>query len=743
MIGDCSWHSLPLYHSSTLVQDELQDSTAGNIQYQRYYLELSPVINCAPCAPSIHRTFVRTDQNISIPNALTHQIITMPTSPPPLPATLSSRLQSSIDPLTGTCRHHPQVKLCELVQNNTRWVVRRKICYKCGTRGNGKFHKPGVAVKTGDKEKEKSAKERRGSLDVRERTRSVSASRRGSITNSSRRSRSVSRERSRTRLSASVNNERPVRTRLSSSSRELAAVMPYVAPPPVVVPATSAVVVAQDEDEDFDESDPIIYIPALSPDEELPPPPPRTEEENERHAERLEVRRANEKKKEKKEGEARRVAESKQLSAPMPSVTHKHKTRELEPPIDTTSPMPSATAMALLESHPKKSKTPKHSSPAAHPDEDEASETSSISTASAKMYQLEPDELRAHHPELEGVERTHHLQHSEPPKEIIPSRSRSLSRPKVKKAVDPEECQIVVFEEKKERRKKTSTEKSLVTERKSGERRRKTISEEKKRSSVVEWNSRSVVEPPRSSRNTVSEAPKASKSVHERSSSSRRLSKTVPSSQIKDLSASSARISRQRERVSTSKSVHGRPTRRSTMTSRKTRSASRKRSSSRSRKLIEEATDVCSILEQSTKISRSRSKHTSGTTCTQPLSVSSDEILKDATSKLEATVLYKKRAKKKSDDKSKSMPVAHIACSSDEKSHASSISSSSTIEESFVYSEDERDGGAGDKSKKSGAKASMMLKDVKGGAVGLASKGRSTLMGLKGTSKKWQSALFM
>jgi hypothetical protein len=86
------------------------------------------------------------------------------------------------------------------------------------------------------------------------------------------------------------------------------------------------------------------------------------------------------------------------------------------------------------------------------------------------------------------------------------------------------------------------------------------------------------------------------------------------------------------------------------------------------------------------------------------------------------------------------MPVTRIDFLED-KSHASSISSSSTIEESFAYSDDEKEGvgNSGDKKKR----ASMMLKDVKGSAVGLATRGRSTLIGLKGTSKKWQSALFM
>eukprot|EP00984_Skeletonema_dohrnii_P023342 scaffold12429_cov113-Skeletonema_dohrnii-CCMP3373.AAC.2 len=69
-------------------------------------------------------------------------------TPPPLPQSLSARLQSSMNPLTGQCKFHPTVQLCELVQNKTRWVVRRKICYKCGSRpkGAGKHHMPGRCV---------------------------------------------------------------------------------------------------------------------------------------------------------------------------------------------------------------------------------------------------------------------------------------------------------------------------------------------------------------------------------------------------------------------------------------------------------------------------------------------------------------------------------------------------------------------------------------------------------------------
>lgn len=54
--------------------------------------------------------------------------------PPPLPASLSERLKSTIDPLTGNCKHHPGVQLCQLVANGTRWSIKRKVCIKCGSR---------------------------------------------------------------------------------------------------------------------------------------------------------------------------------------------------------------------------------------------------------------------------------------------------------------------------------------------------------------------------------------------------------------------------------------------------------------------------------------------------------------------------------------------------------------------------------------------------------------------------------
>jgi len=119
---------------------------------------------------------------------------------------------------------------------------------------------------------------------------------------------------------------------------------------------------------------------------------------------------------------------------------------------------------------------------------------------------------------------------------------------------------------------------------------------------------------------------------------------------------------------------------------------------------------------------------------------------------VEPMVIYKKRAHRShqkeevhiaNDATSQyTKPMTLIACSSDEKSHASSISSSSTIEESFA-SDDDDDDGDGKKSAKK--KALSALQGAKGGAKNFATKGKSALKlgGLKGTSRKWQSALFM
>lgn len=68
--------------------------------------------------------------------------------PPPLPSSFSTRFLCTINPQTGTCKRHPNVQLCKLAQNNSRWVVRRKVCSKCGARAPvGERHTPGVSVR--------------------------------------------------------------------------------------------------------------------------------------------------------------------------------------------------------------------------------------------------------------------------------------------------------------------------------------------------------------------------------------------------------------------------------------------------------------------------------------------------------------------------------------------------------------------------------------------------------------------
>jgi len=91
-------------------------------------------------------------------------------------------------------------------------------------------------------------------------------------------------------------------------------------------------------------------------------------------------------------------------------------------------------------------------------------------------------------------------------------------------------------------------------------------------------------------------------------------------------------------------------------------------------------------------------------------------------------------------------PMTAISYSEDERSHASSISagSRSTLEESFHSDREDKNQTDEDKTPADlREKAISVLKDVKGGAKNFAIKGKGALGGLKGTSKKWQSALFM
>lgn len=123
----------------------------------------------------------------------------------------------------------------------------------------------------------------------------------------------------------------------------------------------------------------------------------------------------------------------------------------------------------------------------------------------------------------------------------------------------------------------------------------------------------------------------------------------------------------------------------------------------------------------------------------------------DETEDVEPIMIYKKRAHRShqkgevpdGDNASHYIkPMGLIDCSSDEKSHASSISSSSTIEESYTTSYDDDDEQGRITAKK---KALNALHGAKGGALNIATKGKSmvNLGALKGTSRKWQSALFM
>jgi hypothetical protein len=151
--------------------------------------------------------------------------------PPPLPPALSSRLQSSINPETGQCKFHPTVQLCELVQNNTRWVVRRKLCYKCGSRpkSSGKHHMPGKCVSHVSRESkligetettERGRQPRRSSSALR------SSSRSSSVKSSSQSRADVGQERGRSvsvsRRTRSASVGASGRERLNSSTRNVA-----------------------------------------------------------------------------------------------------------------------------------------------------------------------------------------------------------------------------------------------------------------------------------------------------------------------------------------------------------------------------------------------------------------------------------------------------------------------------------------------------------------------------------------
>eukprot|EP00984_Skeletonema_dohrnii_P029222 scaffold19669_cov93-Skeletonema_dohrnii-CCMP3373.AAC.1 len=231
-------------------------------------------------------------------------------------------------------------------------------------------------------------------------------------------------------------------------------------------------------------------------------------------------------------------------------------------------------------------------------------------------------------------------------------------------------------------------------------------------------------------------------------SSRRQLSKTSSSSRShlaqKSLVTSSARASRRNSRTSglvrdaESKNVSG---------NRTSKSAERSSSVAKSSPAVMEGRQ-----RRSKSAATSRSGRSPHTSITQPESLSSDEFLRKTSTKEGPVVIYKKTATRRSrkeegreavDSSEDVKPMTAIRISEDEKSHASSISagSRSTLEESF-HSDSKGENKIPADARE---KAASVLKDVKGGAKNFAVKGKSALggLGLKGTSKKFQSALFM
>ncbi|KAL7436304.1 hypothetical protein ACHAXH_004918 [Discostella pseudostelligera] len=310
---------------------------------------------------------------------------------PPLPSSLSTRLLSTINPETGACKHHPAVQLCELADNETRWIVRRKICSKCGARAPVGVSRrmPGVSVVNPSSNKDHSrsrasnqspqprpssslsrGRSRSASSTDRHRERSASSSRSKSVQDlttsksdgGSERRRTTSTSRSlrerkttgndtadhdhhhrRSRSASSTSKQRMlIEAALSSakaeadtarglyggethrhpSSNDASAVAPSAivgtptfhsraleftskvltttAPETTNSPGnndlTSPLTAEQGirEVDKFDESDPFIIIPVINPDDNRmpPPPPPRSPEEMERHMQRLKLRQA-------------------------------------------------------------------------------------------------------------------------------------------------------------------------------------------------------------------------------------------------------------------------------------------------------------------------------------------------------------------------------------------------------------------------------------------------------------------
>ena len=772
-------------------------------------------------------------------------------SPPPLPPALSSRLSSSIDPKTGMCKHHPTVQLCELIQNNTRWVVRRKICYKCGSRPGavgGKHHRPGKCVSHVSRESKLIGEEAAGTTSAergRQRSRSSSAMRSNSRSSRSlMRSSSLSNDRhptaatgsgsngrgrslSTTRRSRSVSVGASGRERLNASNRNMSVsrerVLPTSAvelkkedgdklkssniqhtksmatidrnekvkknsktdanksyrnrameftqkamevtedekgPSQAIVPVERTKPVVQDcaaeDSNDFDESDPIIMIPTIHLDDtSLPPPPPRSSEEMEIHEHRMELRRQHIRRQRRENSSSRRNSETTEKKSRSPrrssslkqtsnecavskevrknrrdenkAASSKPRKRPDSPtPVSAAPVHPSLAVLTALENHRKKVDDKKHVPANAddqqrrgrskdkkdkvddgqykNTEEDGESETSSISTASAKRYQMQPETTS-------GMR-----SRSTPPVNVTVdrSKSRSKSRPRIRAIDAPEEkeVQLAVYD-------KTSS-KRLSSARGSG-------SGVKKRSSKVEKESTHDEDAAGNDKKKITKH-SSGKQQPKRSHSSSRSVPRENSTKVnpeKHKTSSDARVSHR-----SSRSFSGRTSKSAERSSSAAKSSRRCKSSEKSR--------------------TSRSRHTSNT---HPESLSSDDLLRRSNAKdVEPAVVYKKRAKRRSrkeerrqtvDSSEDIKPMTAISYSEDERSHASSISagSTSTIEESFGSHDEDEKGAKPPADVRE--KAISVLNDVKGGAKQFAVKGKNAFGGLKGTSKKWQSAIFM
>lgn len=435
---------------------------------------------------------------------------------------------------------------------------------------------------------------------------------------------------------------------------------------------------------------------------------------------------------------------------------------------------PSPAALALLEGNTfKKSSDRRHSIRTKEQskkvllqlcdtphDDDDDSDTSSISYGSAKRYATSGDPRI-----MQGVQLPRPSTDRGPPATVSMDRSRSKSRSRVVVKDDPPPSSnrgasgAVSAQEKKTR----GVSKGAS---------RRAMSREPTSRAMVTSSRRTLTDEKKEKRVSVKESTKP-----RRSSSRPNRNHEEESNKISNpaLSASAARASRRG-----SQSKNGTSVRKSDQQQGRSRSRSRK-------SLVEPASSqsVGGPSRSGGKQQRSRSMskprnngahqstgHVSKggqsrlTSSTHPESLSGDEIARknsreedhvstrmvEEEEEPEPMIIYKPRAHRQNeealyvdDDTTQyEKPMTLIKCPSshmEDKSHASSISSSSSIVESFCSDDEDDDDEEGKQKVKVRAKSA--LNSAKGGAKVLATKSRGALGGLKGTSRKWQSALFM